>query len=397
MHREGGITTLPTAQSTPVTDVHCQYVWDLRYIDSPVLRDEDLDSDGDCTDDEGTGSERLCYANDANFNVTALVETDGAVTERTIYDAYGQPTLYDSTWSNTIAESASKANEIRFCGYVYDAAVGLYTVRYRVYDPALGRWVQRDPAAYVDGMSPYEYVQAAPMIARDSSGLSPGWWVAQEDDVTAGPLRVNDAYDLALWENTAGAYSGHCVLYVQMIVQFQFKDTDGAEWKDNNEKWDWLKDWKQEILDRWNGKFKFRVESGDNCKCPNGISVDFEIETLFEGASVREHWEIKVKKIRRNTHRTSNVQPHLGNVNLDSEDLTPSGAAAHEFGHMLGLPDEYPPNNGNGGPFGKRADRIMIRNSGRVRWQHYQPFLDWINNNVYQPDCGGPCTYEFDV
>jgi hypothetical protein len=121
--------------------VHSRYVWDSglpgrshdggRYIDSPVLRDEDLDSDGDCTDDEGTGSERLCYANDANFNVTALVETDGAVAERTIYDAYGQPTLYDATWSATIAESASKANEIRFCGYVYDAVVGLYSVRRR--------------------------------------------------------------------------------------------------------------------------------------------------------------------------------------------------------------------------------------------------------------------------
>jgi RHS repeat-associated protein len=152
--------------------VHSRYVWDLRYIDSPVLRDEDLDSDGDCTDDEGTGSERLCYANDANFNVTALVETDGAVAERTIYDAYGQPTLYDATWANTIAESASKANEIRFCGYVYDAVVGLYTVRYRVYDPALGRWVQRDPAGYVDGMGLYEYCVGDPSAHADPFGLA---------------------------------------------------------------------------------------------------------------------------------------------------------------------------------------------------------------------------------
>jgi RHS repeat-associated protein len=161
--------------------VHSRYVWDSgspgrslgrgRYIDSPVLRDEDLDSDGDCTDDEGTGSERLCYANDANFNVTALVETDGAVAERTIYDAYGQPTLYDATWSATIAESASKANEIRFCGYVYDAVVGLYTVRYRVYDPALGRWVQRDPAGYVDGLVLYQYVSGLPVDSLDPLGL----------------------------------------------------------------------------------------------------------------------------------------------------------------------------------------------------------------------------------
>jgi RHS repeat-associated protein len=160
--------------------VHCQYVWDLRYIDSPVLRDEDLDSDGDCTDDEGTGSERLCYANDANFNVTALVETDGAVAERTIYDAYGQPTLYDATWTSTIAESTSKANELRFCGYVYDPIVGLYHVRHRTYHPTLGRWVQRDPAGYVDGMVLGQYVASNPVKYSDPTGKEKDYFDCQE-------------------------------------------------------------------------------------------------------------------------------------------------------------------------------------------------------------------------
>ncbi len=46
-----------------------QYVWSPRYIDAPVLRDENTDADGLC--DDG----RIYYLGDANFNVTTLVDT----------------------------------------------------------------------------------------------------------------------------------------------------------------------------------------------------------------------------------------------------------------------------------------------------------------------------------
>jgi len=55
-----------------------QFVYDTRYLHSVALRDRDTDGDGDCTD---LGSERLFYCNDGNFNVTALVDTNGAVVE----------------------------------------------------------------------------------------------------------------------------------------------------------------------------------------------------------------------------------------------------------------------------------------------------------------------------
>ncbi len=76
-----------------------QFVWSLRYIDAPVLRDKDTDSDDDCTD--SGGNERLYYATDANQNVTALVEPDGDVAERYEYDPYGKPTFYDGLWTLT--------------------------------------------------------------------------------------------------------------------------------------------------------------------------------------------------------------------------------------------------------------------------------------------------------
>jgi len=63
------------------TTVYAQYVWDIRYIDAPVLRWRDSDNDENHTLDE-----TLYYTNDANMNVTALVEPDGDVVERYAYD-----------------------------------------------------------------------------------------------------------------------------------------------------------------------------------------------------------------------------------------------------------------------------------------------------------------------
>jgi len=50
-----------------------------------------------------TGDEHLYYCQDANFNVTALVDGyDGAVVERYVYDPYGNVTVYNN-WSATVA------------------------------------------------------------------------------------------------------------------------------------------------------------------------------------------------------------------------------------------------------------------------------------------------------
>ena len=56
-----------------------QYVWSQRYIDAPMLRDKNTDTDGLCDD------ERLYYLGDANFNVTTLVNTGGDALERYVY------------------------------------------------------------------------------------------------------------------------------------------------------------------------------------------------------------------------------------------------------------------------------------------------------------------------
>lgn len=163
-------TRLSTSENTePETlQPEYQYVWSLRYIDAPVLRDKNTDSDDLCDD------ERLYYLNDANMNVTCLVESDGDVAERYVYDPYGKATaVYSDNWSTSVAWSASKKNPIRYGGYFFDNETGLYSVRNRMYHPHLGAWMQRDPVGYSDGMSLYQYVGSGPVVKTDAMGLGP--------------------------------------------------------------------------------------------------------------------------------------------------------------------------------------------------------------------------------
>jgi RHS repeat-associated protein len=150
------------------TEPKYQYVWSLRYIDAAVLRDENTDPETDdlCDDD------RLYYCNDVNMNVTALVDASGTVAERYVYNAYGEVTIHDDDWSDEVDWPDGEQNEIFYCGYRWDHKSGLYHVRYRMYHPMLGRWMQRDPLHYVEGLTLYEYVRSCPSILVDPIGTS---------------------------------------------------------------------------------------------------------------------------------------------------------------------------------------------------------------------------------
>ena len=147
-----------------------QWVWGTRYIDDVVLRDENKDGDGDCVDGL---DQRHYYTQDANFNVTALLDTAGTVVERVLYDAYGKSTLWNAAWSVNQASTLYN-NEVLYTGYRLDPESGIYQVRHRHYHPTLGRWVQRDPIGYHDGMGLYGYVRNNPLKYGDPEGLQGG-------------------------------------------------------------------------------------------------------------------------------------------------------------------------------------------------------------------------------
>jgi RHS repeat-associated protein len=140
-----------------------QYVWGLRYIHSPVLRWYDENADGE-------GVVQHYYLNDANFNVTALVDTGGNVVERYTYDPYGKVSFFDGAWQTR--QSSAYANDILFTGYQLDTETGLYHTLYRPYHPTLGALLVRDYwNAYADGLNLYEYALSSPVDCTDPLGL----------------------------------------------------------------------------------------------------------------------------------------------------------------------------------------------------------------------------------
>src|SRR6266849_5310610 len=135
-----------------------QYVWSPVYVDDLIERD--------------TPTQRLYVQQDANWNVTALVNTSGSVVERYIYDPFGTVTYLNASWG-TISGSAY--------GWVYlhqggslDTATGLYEFRNRDYSPTMGRWIENDPLGFAAGDANwYRYVGNQATDWTDPEGLTP--------------------------------------------------------------------------------------------------------------------------------------------------------------------------------------------------------------------------------
>ncbi len=55
-------------------------------------------------------------------------------------------------------------------GMTLDTVTGLYYERNRDYSPSLGRWMEQDPAQYINGANTYQFVDSSPVGANDPSG-----------------------------------------------------------------------------------------------------------------------------------------------------------------------------------------------------------------------------------
>ena len=102
-------------------------LWDLRYIDAPIVRWKDGNADGDLLD---AGDHIEYFTNDANMNVTALIARSGSVTERYRYDPYGRATVMDATWGDDGLPDTY--NHFQHQGTWVSSTTGLHTVRHRM-------------------------------------------------------------------------------------------------------------------------------------------------------------------------------------------------------------------------------------------------------------------------
>jgi RHS repeat-associated protein len=147
-----------------------RYVWSPVYVDATVLRDTDTSGTGLTA--AGTGYSRLWVQQDANWNVTALVDASGAVVERYTYDPFGAVTVYDGSY--TLRSGGSAYDWKHFWqGLRYDAASGTYNARARDISPTLGRPLQSDPLGYGAGdVNLYRWEGNTPATVTDPSGMA---------------------------------------------------------------------------------------------------------------------------------------------------------------------------------------------------------------------------------
>jgi RHS repeat-associated protein len=116
------------------------------------------------------------YHQNALWSVEAITDSTANPAERYAYDVYGFVTVTDGT-STPVPVNAwgtphsAIGNPYVFTGRQLDEEAGLYCYRARYYDPSKGRFLQRDPREYKDGMNLYQYVRSMPTRMADPFGL----------------------------------------------------------------------------------------------------------------------------------------------------------------------------------------------------------------------------------
>jgi len=158
----------------------------------------DLDRDGD--------------VDSADTAIATGIGTKGAL-------RYGELSSPGTPTGNPVV--AGVDNIVGFVGYVFNNEVELYTVRFRWYSPELGRWLEKDPVGYVDGMHMFEYVRSKPLVARDPVGLfqDPGW------------VRLREIQMLEDLKKGKGKKTEECKKQCREFIIVQWpKDPDKVNW-----------------------------------------------------------------------------------------------------------------------------------------------------------------------
>ena len=175
-----------------------QYLWGTQYVDEIVRVDINGDylSNNDCL---GAADASYYYHQDANWNVVAVTDNTGAVVQRISYSAYGLPSMTDSSGRSRCAPTFGPSGNqphtsaVAWQGLFCDLETGHSYNRARTLDHRLGRFMQRDPLEYGDGMSLYEYLCGSPLKFTDPLGCLPVpvhnkyWTIAALQSRTADP------------------------------------------------------------------------------------------------------------------------------------------------------------------------------------------------------------------
>ncbi|HMG04784.1 MAG TPA: RHS repeat-associated core domain-containing protein, partial [Chthoniobacterales bacterium] len=100
------------------------------------------------------------YSRDHLGSIREMTSGEGVVQARYDYDPYGQRTKLSGTLDV----------DFGYTGHYHHAPSGLNLTLYRAYNPALGRWISRDPIGEQGGLNLYGYVGNKPINRIDPLG-----------------------------------------------------------------------------------------------------------------------------------------------------------------------------------------------------------------------------------
>ncbi|MEM0907385.1 MAG: hypothetical protein AAGJ94_08480 [Pseudomonadota bacterium] len=188
-------------------------------------------------------------------------------------------------------------------------------------------------------------------------------------------------YNLILLER-----NGAHILFLAISINFEFEDTAGQTWSTAG-KQKFMQGWERAIESKWN--------SSNLYTSPKKGAVAFRVNVIpfLENSAATSKWTLTISKIKPGGFATSSVSDgFVWNSSVgDSEDLNPVSkggsmgqrAAVHEFGHMIGLDDEYPDSAlfPSWYPPANHTDTDSIMHSGEViRVRHLAEFREWTKS-----------------
>lgn len=118
------------------------------------------------------GTNDYYYQTDDLNSVQNITNASGNVLEYYTYDPFGTPHIFSPA---DVELASSTLNNLLYTGRSYEFTFKTYHYRNREMIPSLGRFAQRDPLEYIDGLNTYAYVNNNVANATDPLGLV-NWW-----------------------------------------------------------------------------------------------------------------------------------------------------------------------------------------------------------------------------
>ena len=110
------------------------------------------------------------YLKDIRSSVFALYDEQAQLVEQYRYSSFGNYSIFNAEGDEL--NQSQVGNPYGFTSRRWDQETQLWNYRNRIYSSTLGRFLQRDPAGYVDGLNLYAYVKNNPLKYTDAMGLT---------------------------------------------------------------------------------------------------------------------------------------------------------------------------------------------------------------------------------